>query len=258
MVKSSIIFTHRFVLRGPSKYTDSVLGSLRLFKQRVVGLDQNYRREDERPDFIVYQVLAQLPFELDVVFKSHSHLEGKIKDLNFESELSHWRREFDAKFETTFGLMKRGFDNKALRFAQAAMSNMIGGIGYFYGQSLVQSERSKHPVKYWEAPLYTAVPSRSFFPRGFLWDEGFHNLLISKWNPAISADIVGHWMDLINDEGWIPREQILGLEARAKVINYLLTSFLYYSIIFGLNQTFFDIISKLNYYVTYIHIINYF
>lgn len=33
----------------------------------------------------------------------------------------------------------------------------------------------------------------------------------------ISADILGHWMDLLNSEGWIPREQILGMEARAKV-----------------------------------------
>ena len=33
----------------------------------------------------------------------------------------------------------------------------------------------------------------------------------------ISADILAHWMDLMNSEGWIPREQILGKEARAKV-----------------------------------------
>lgn len=45
-------------------------------------------------------------------------------------------------------------------FAQAALSNMVGGIGYFYGTSRVKSEYTKEPVPYWRAPLYTAVPSR--------------------------------------------------------------------------------------------------
>lgn len=50
-----------------------------------------------------------------------------------------------------------------------------------------------------------------------MWDEGFHNILISKWDLEITKDIVGHWLDLMNTEGWIPREIILGDEARAKV-----------------------------------------
>ena len=30
-------------------------------------------------------------------------------------------------------------------------------------------------------------------------------------------DIIGHWLDLMNANGWIPREQILDAEARSKV-----------------------------------------
>ncbi|XP_071123479.1 mannosyl-oligosaccharide glucosidase-like [Mytilus edulis] len=33
----------------------------------------------------------------------------------------------------------------------------------------------------------------------------------------MSEDIIGHWLDLLNIEGWIPREQILGNEARERV-----------------------------------------
>ena len=32
-------------------------------------------------------------------------------------------------------------------------------------------------------------------------------------------DVLGHWLDLLNSDGWIPREQILGQEARSKVPN---------------------------------------
>ena len=51
---------------------------------------------------------------------------------------------------------------------------MVGGIGYFYGSSrvAVRGQVIKGPPQ----ELLTAVPSRSFFPRGFLWDEGFHQV----------------------------------------------------------------------------------
>ncbi|KAG7314201.1 hypothetical protein KOW79_022697 [Hemibagrus wyckioides] len=82
---------------------------------------------------------------------------------------------------------------------------------------MAQSNYHKHPILYPEAALFIAVPSHSFFPRGFLWDVGFHQLLISKWDPQLTREAVAHWLDLMNVEGWIPREQILGDEALSKV-----------------------------------------
>ncbi|XP_043216591.1 mannosyl-oligosaccharide glucosidase-like isoform X1 [Amphibalanus amphitrite] len=190
--------------------------------QRYIGLvGEMFGAGAERtPNFVVFQAVAAAPFELEVRFESGSAsaerpapLGGQLYDLL----LAKHREEFARTFERKFSLAQKGYSAEELRFAQAALSNMVGGIGYFYGSSLVQSRYNAEPVPYWPASLYTAVPSRSFFPRGFLWDEGFHNLLLSQWDMEISRDIVAHWLDLMNTEGWIPREQILGSEARSKV-----------------------------------------
>ncbi|XP_010725750.1 mannosyl-oligosaccharide glucosidase, partial [Meleagris gallopavo] len=131
--------------------------------------------------------------------------------------LARHQAAFERRFEDTFGLERKGFPLSQRRFAQAALSNMLGGMGYFHGRSLVRSPLHEQPVPYLESSLFTAVPSRSFFPRGFLWDEGFHQLLLARWDPELSREVLAHWLDLMNAEGWIPREQILGDEARAKV-----------------------------------------
>ena len=67
------------------------------------------------------------------------------------------------------------------RVAKAALSNMLGGIGFFHGSSLIRLGDKTVPNA--EAGLLSAVPSRSFFPRGFLWDEGFHQVRGSPPKP---------------------------------------------------------------------------
>lgn len=184
---------------------------------RVTQRDQEGR---ELPvNFFVQQWTLELPFDVEVSFESGSFLTRGEKLLGplFLNLRDKYSSEFDRKFEERFTLKAKGFGNDEVQFAQAALSNMIGGIGYFYGSSRVISRYFKEATNYWDSALYTAVPSRPFFPRGFLWDEGFHQLLISQWDTNISKDIIGHWLDLINIEGWIPREQILGDEARTKV-----------------------------------------
>jgi mannosyl-oligosaccharide glucosidase len=208
---------------GLQAVTDTVMRSFRLFDGRTVGLEAGLEGRGRPHNLVVLQVTATLPFAIDIVFESGSN-SGRSESLvgrRYTEALQDWTDRFHLRFEQTFHLAGKGFNASAVQFAQAALSNMVGGIGYFHGSSVVKSRYNTLPVPYWEAPLYTAVPSRSsnpicdksdflrsFFPRGFLWDEGFHNLLISRWDPEISADILAHWMDLLNSEGWIPREQV--------------------------------------------------
>ena len=189
-------------------------------KNRLIGLSGRVKNEKgNKPNFLVRHVLLKLPFEVEVLFQSGSvenrgpELSGSIFDGLFEEQ----KKAFDDKFERKFQLQKKEFQSDQIDFAKAALSNMVGGIGYFHGKSKVQSRFLKEPVEYWPSGLLTGVPSRSFFPRGFLWDEGFHQLLISQWDQSISRDVISHWLDLLNANGWIPREQILGAEARKKV-----------------------------------------
>jgi mannosyl-oligosaccharide glucosidase len=145
---------------------------------------------------------------------------------------------FDDRFAATFPITSTPADLDPTTLSEAskaALSNTLGSMGYFVGASRVKLPPGVKPppprpgtpqppsgtdlsvVHYWREALFTATPSRSFFPRGFLWDEGFHQLLVSRWDGQISRDAISHWLDLMNSQGWIPREQILGKEARARV-----------------------------------------
>jgi mannosyl-oligosaccharide glucosidase len=167
------------------------------------------------------QPIANEVFSFDIIYQSDSSNDEREQDLTgyyFNDEITRLQKQYDERFENIFQLKtKQNMDVKKIQFARSTLSNLIGGISYFTGKSLVAKPKQKIPDEYWTTSLYTAVPSRSFFPRGFLWDEGFHNLLIARWNKNITIDILSHWLDMLNDNGWIPRELILGNEARARV-----------------------------------------
>ncbi|KAM2334179.1 hypothetical protein ACFXTH_011763 [Malus domestica] len=191
---------------------------------------------EDSPNILVFQISARAPFRTDVAFISGTGLESsRVKErvssltgTSLTNQLKEKQREFDAKFEKSFSLVDK-LDPESMVAGKAAIGNLLGGIGYFFGQSKIAvsgdmfSGSHDNSISYWPAELYTAVPSRPFFPRGFLWDEGFHQLLIWRWDKHISLDIIGHWLDLMNIDGWIPREQILGAEALSKVPSEFVT-----------------------------------
>nr|CAG4717372.1 unnamed protein product [Naegleria fowleri] len=183
---------------------------------------------DDDSNVLVIQKIVRSPFDLNVVFLSHEQHPDIFSNYQIKEHALHHLEHFDenikklkgcfeTKFEETFHLKDKNFNNDEKEMAMYALSNLVGGIGYYYGNSYHQygngEIRTIPPYS-----LFTACPCRSFFPRGFLWDEGFHSLLIQRWNKQISKDIITNWFRVMDPStGWIPREQILGEEARTRV-----------------------------------------
>ncbi|XP_048208740.1 mannosyl-oligosaccharide glucosidase [Perognathus longimembris pacificus] len=206
--------------------------------ERYLGLPGSLKWEDRGPNgqgqgqgqFLIQQVTLKVPFSMEFVFESGSARAGRNPALGqlagslLTQALDNHTKAFQEHFEKIFQLKEKGLIPEELTLGQVALSGLLGGIGYFYGQGLVLpdmgvegSEQKVDPALFPPVPLFSGVPSRSFFPRGFLWDEGFHQLLVQRWDPRLTREALGHWLGLLNADGWIGREQILGDEARARV-----------------------------------------
>ncbi|KAJ5248878.1 mannosyl-oligosaccharide glucosidase [Penicillium chermesinum] len=176
------------------------------------------------------------PFEFDVLFSSGSASKPMTSE-TISEQIKHASLSFSERFKQVLSPRAPFTSAEYLRFSKAMLSNLIGGIGFFHGDALV--DRSDSPAYdeenegFWEETaearaaaqpvlegpmdLFTCVPSRPFFPRGFLWDEGFHLLPVMEYDSDLALEIIKSWFHLMDEDGWIAREQILGLEARSKV-----------------------------------------
>ncbi|EPS41090.1 hypothetical protein H072_5018 [Dactylellina haptotyla CBS 200.50] len=191
------------------------------------------------------QRLFEGPFEFDILFSSDS-ANKPITSETVTEKIKENEHSFGARFDKTFKRYAPFNTDKYEKFSRELFSNLLGGIGFFHGTSLV--DRSEYPEddeEFWEAAkanrekdlgqqegpttLFTSIPSRPFFPRGFLWDEGFHLLPIIEWDVDLAMEIVRSWFNLIDDDGWIAREQILGDEARSKVPKQFQTQYPHYA-----------------------------
>ena len=262
-------------VRGPGQtvvqsltYPDEVVWQAKpiLFRQLKEGVDwlveNKYDTASAPPPWQVYQLtnrpgtgnvqivqkIFEGDFEFDVIFSSESAGEELTSD-RVTKEIKETSETFGERFSAIFTPKAPFTADKYKRFGKSMFSNLIGGIGYFYGQSVVDRsyapEYEEENEGFWEEAaqararrqealegpyeLFTSIPSRPFFPRGFLWDEGFHLLPIADWDIDLALEIVRSWFNLMDEDGWIAREQILGPEARSKVPQEFQTQYPHYA-----------------------------
>ncbi|PPQ68502.1 hypothetical protein CVT26_003441 [Gymnopilus dilepis] len=181
------------------------------------------------------------PFQFDALYDSGSNkqkLDSSVLDQGIPALVAAYDKRFQEVLPYPSDYPPEKHDSMQ-SFSKAVTSSLVGGVGYFYGTSIVDRKFSYE----WDQDedsidddgaekgarltepkaLLTATPSRSFFPRGFYWDEGFHLLHIGQWDNDFSLEILKDWIGLIDENGWVAREQILGDEARSKVPSEFVT-----------------------------------
>eukprot|EP01133_Synstelium_polycarpum_P014239 gene14239-16801_t len=179
---------------------------------------------------MVIQRVLKAPFEIEITFVAHSNKETPLTSHGLkEAVKSITGKQFDAikqgheqvfneRFQQHYPMNKRVPEHYKV-FSKTVLSNLLGGMGYWYGSTLASLDHSnpKKITKLPPVPLFSCTPSRPAFPRGFLWDEGFHQLVVATWDIDLTIETLSHWFNLVNEDGWIPREQILGREALSMV-----------------------------------------
>lgn len=175
----------------------------------------------------IYQGKAQMT----VLFNSELTPQSqRFTPDNLKLQITKALAKINDKYHEVFTLNPPFTSKDHQKFAQECVSGLMGGLSYFYGDQLVDRDTKLDDLDddegaaltldgKFEGPyeLFTLVPLRPFFPRGFYWDEGFHLLPLLRYDPKLVMDILTSWFDLMDDDGWIAREQILGPELRSRV-----------------------------------------
>jgi len=233
-----------------------------VMKDQIDDYIEKYTQENMPPPFQIYtiknnpgvgniqfvQKVFEGPFEFDVLFSSKAAA-AEITSEDITRLIESTGSSFEKQFQEIFKPNAPYNSKKYLEFSESLLSNLLGGIGYFYGDWKVDRSYAEAYEEenegFWEdsyqarliaevstegpSELFTSIPSRPFFPRGFLWDEGFHLMPVVDWDIDLTLEIVKSWFNLIDDDGWIAREQILGPEARSKVPPEFQTQYPHYA-----------------------------
>ncbi|KAH8896041.1 glycoside hydrolase [Thozetella sp. PMI_491] len=199
--------------------------------------DNNAREEAESSTGNMHFIQTTFQGPFTTVFAYRGSNADSSDETPFETDLNTFSSAFQERVDKAFPRTPPFQDEKYAAFAQALLSNLLGGLGFFHGDSKVDlthaPEYNETEPHFWEkvkavmeqasitttepSSLLSFTPSRPFFPRGFLWDEGFHLLPVLEWDLDLAVSVLQSWLGQMDDDGWIAREQILGPEARNKV-----------------------------------------
>lgn len=120
---------------------------------------------------------------LDITLLEHVPDRSRENDITIEtisSWISRGENNFDSSYRKSYGLRTAGLGDRTEEICKRVISAVLGGVGLFAGHPLIGNSTdhlsqltAKRGLTNNDTPiqLFTGTPSRTSFPRGFLWDE---------------------------------------------------------------------------------------
>jgi mannosyl-oligosaccharide glucosidase len=174
------------------------------------------------PNLMIVQKVLKTPFQWTVGFETGN--DRISNDFNFIDARMKAIERFEKKFDQSFPLNSLNSCPELLylapeqqwrEFGLQLLASLLYGLSYFEGDALAKDPISGYTWTLKNRKLLTLIPAKLGFPRGFWWDEGFHQMILLRFNKQLHEEITTYWFDLQNETtGWIAREQIIGTEAR--------------------------------------------
>lgn len=187
-----------------------------VFEIRGMGFDkEKCKQKAGKFNLAVLQVRGPYRYKIKITY--HSERIPPYKSLEeIHQQIPELQSEFLTKLDRIFPIdVPQGQEelrSTVMNVRKAGVSNILGGLCYTYGQIYTKADISNMAGNQEKKALFSSSPSRKSFPRGFLWDEGFHLLIICRWDRALCLEILESWFETISPTGWIPREQTRGAE----------------------------------------------
>ncbi|KAG7364833.1 glycosyl hydrolase family 63 protein [Nitzschia inconspicua] len=180
---------------------------------------------------IVQQLFLTTPFQVDFHLRLHESKYAASHDSlcqpsweEVTTASNEARHRFQRRFKNIFmggrqtevssihrRMSSLEWTREQIRMAQYALGNMLSSISYMHGTSQIYDSVTKGIRT---GLGWTIVPDRPDHAQGYLWDDGFHQQLMHLWDMDWAEEILGSWYGMADEQGWIPRQMILGDEAR--------------------------------------------
>jgi mannosyl-oligosaccharide glucosidase len=216
-------------LYDPSEY---IIGELKdtvgTTPNHLIDSKDSYRSAGvTKGNVFIQQVFFINNFSFDIHYFDNKLEESKITQEYVNQGLENKAREFNEKFSQIFEKNNK-FSNKLIyssKFlsqdvkptAVSALSTLFSNMLYMNGNLQILDTKTNSIILSPNYELLTIGPDKTSHSRGFMWDEGFQQRVLSLWNLETSLKIVSNWFKNIDQKtGWLSREQSLDNESRSR------------------------------------------